>query len=176
MKRYIMIFILIIICFLLQTTVFQHFQIANLIPNLMIIVISLSGLMYGSNEGMFAGVLAGILSDFLYADLIGIGILIFAVIGFVCGKANKLYIRGDNAIPIATIAVSDLLYGLLYYTFNFMLRGKLQIISYLLHVMVPELLYTLLFGVIMYRLMHYIHEKIDAPQEAVLAAPRDLEN
>ena len=48
MRRKIVLFIIIAICFLLQTTVFRALTFANIGPNLLIIVVSSFGLMRGS--------------------------------------------------------------------------------------------------------------------------------
>ena len=69
MKRYISMFLLIIICFLLQTTLFQKLKLANVSPNLLIVLVSSAGVMYGRGAGIYSGILSGILCDFLYIYL-----------------------------------------------------------------------------------------------------------
>lgn len=51
MRRKIVLFIIIAICFLLQTTVFRALTFANIGPNLLIIVVSSFGLMRGKKKG-----------------------------------------------------------------------------------------------------------------------------
>ena len=53
MRRKIVLFIIIAICFLLQTTVFRALTFANIGPNLLIIVVSSFGLMRGKKEGLW---------------------------------------------------------------------------------------------------------------------------
>ena len=55
MRRKIVLFFIITICFLLQTTVFQAITFANIAPNLLIIVVSAFGLMRGKKEGLIIG-------------------------------------------------------------------------------------------------------------------------
>ena len=50
MRRKIVLFIIIAICFLLQTTVFRALTFANIDPNLLIIVVSSFGLMRGKKR------------------------------------------------------------------------------------------------------------------------------
>lgn len=52
MKRYISMFLLIIICFLLQTTLFQKVKLANVSPDLLVVLVSAAGVMYGRGLGM----------------------------------------------------------------------------------------------------------------------------
>ena len=46
-KRYLSIFFMIVFCFLMQTTVLSHFKLTNIIPNLLVIMTSASGFMFG---------------------------------------------------------------------------------------------------------------------------------
>ena len=79
MKRYISMFLLIIISFLLQTTLFQKIKLANVSPDLLVVLVSAAGVMYGKGLGMYSGVLSGILCDFIYSDIIGLYILIYYI-------------------------------------------------------------------------------------------------
>ena len=52
MKRKIVIVLMILVCFLLQSTVFQSLSIASISPNLLIILTSAYGFMKVKKEGM----------------------------------------------------------------------------------------------------------------------------
>ena len=79
-KRILICAVLITVCFLLETTVFQKLAFASIIPNLLIIVTSSFGFMRGQKEGMIIGLWtfkrytrwksAWILCADLYADRI----------------------------------------------------------------------------------------------------------
>ena len=146
MKRYVSMFLLLIVCFLLQTTLFQYLKIANVQPNMILVVTALSGLLYGRKMGIFIGVICGLLLDLLYGSVVGISVLLYLIIGYGNGSANKIYLKEDNLIPMASIVVSDLIYSLLYYVCNFLLRGRLHFISYFMDIMMPEMIYTVLIG------------------------------
>ena len=63
MKRCITIGIIIIICFLCQTTVFHFLELSGVVPNLLLIVTMSFGLMRGRREGLLVGFFSGILVD-----------------------------------------------------------------------------------------------------------------
>lgn len=167
-KRYISILIMIIICFLLQTTVLPHFRLTNIMPNLLVIMTSASGFMFGRRYGMFSGFLCGSLMDLLYGDVVGICIFIFVLIGFINGLANKYYFKDDLSIPLFAMGISDLLYSMLYFICNFLLRGRLDIFAYAKDIMIPEMIYTILFGVILYKFLYWMNEKLYPPEEVPL--------
>ena len=60
MRRRIVLFIIITLCFLLQTTLFKTLSFANISPNLLIIAVSSFGFMPPEKEGVihFAGFVA----------------------------------------------------------------------------------------------------------------------
>lgn len=168
MKRYISMFLLIIVCFLLQTSIFPHLKLTNIMPNLLVIVTAAAGFMYGRKLGIFTGFFCGAIIDLIYGSVVGICIFIYVLIGYGNGMANKLYFKDDLAVPLLAIAVSDLAYGFLYYICNFMLRGRLGIFSYLIQIMIPEMIYTIALGVFIYKFMHWLEEKMYPEQEVPL--------
>ena len=168
MKRYLSMFLLIIVCFILQTAIFPYFQLLHTMPNLLVVLTAASGFMYGRKLGMYTGFLCGMFSDCIYGDVIGISILIFVVIGYINGMANKLYFKDDLSIPITAIALSDFLYGLLYFICFFLLRGRFSIFQYIVGVMVPEAIYTVVLGILIYKLIYWLEEKIYPPEEVPL--------
>lgn len=174
MKRYLSMFLLIIVCFLLQTGIFPHLQLLYIMPNLLVVLTAASGFMYGRKFGMFTGFLCGMLSDCIYGDVIGINILIFVLIGYVNGMANKLYFKDDLSIPITAIALSDLMYGVLYFICFFLLRGRFSILRYFAGVMVPEAIYTVVTGIIIYKFMSWLEEKLYPPEEVPLKQENKL--
>lgn len=168
MKRYISMFFMIIVGFLLQTTLFPCLKLTNIMPNLLIILTAAGGFMYGRKFGLFAGFLCGLLLDLIYGDIVGICIFIYVLIGYGNGMLNKLYFKEDLMIPLFAIALSDLAYGFLYYTCTFMMRGRLAVISYFVQIMIPEMLYTVIMGIFLYKFMHWLEEKMYPEEEVSL--------
>lgn len=169
MKRYISMFLMIIIGFLLQTTLFPHLKLTNIMPNLLVILTAAGGFMYGRKFGMFSGFICGLLLDLIYGDIVGICIFIYVLIGYGNGMLNKLYFKDDLTIPLLAIALSDLMYGFLYYICNFMMRGRLSIFSYVIKVMIPEMIYTIVLGILIYKFMHWLEEKMYPEEEVPLS-------
>ena len=63
MRRRIVLFIIITLCFVLQTTLFKTLSFANISPNLLIIAVSSFGFMRGKKEGLWVGFFCGLLID-----------------------------------------------------------------------------------------------------------------
>ena len=63
MKRKLITFCIIIICFLMECTIFHRLSFASIKPNLLIIITSSFGFMRGKKEGLAVGFLSGFLTD-----------------------------------------------------------------------------------------------------------------
>ena len=161
MKRILTITLLILVCFLLQTTIFQMLALAEVVPNLLLILTAAFGYMRGEKEGLYIGFFCGLLIDCVYGEVIGLYALIYLVIGYLNGFVNRLYYSDDIVIPVALVAISDFIYNFFYYIFEFLLRGRLHFFFYLRRVMLPELIYTVLLSVVIYKLLHMINSWLE---------------
>ena len=68
MRRRITVLFLIVICFVLQNTVFQALSLASVSPNLLLVVTASLGLMRGEKEGLLTGFFCGMLLDIFYGS------------------------------------------------------------------------------------------------------------
>lgn len=161
MKQFIMSVIVIIVCFLLQSTVFQALSIAGVVPNLLLIVTVASGYMHGRTNGIYVGLACGLLVDICYGDVIGLFGLMYMCIGYLNGYAHKVYFRDDYTMPIILVSISNLLYGFFYYVFLFLLRNRLNFFFYLRRIILPELIYTVVVSIVLYKILHIMNVKLE---------------
>ena len=121
------------------------------------------GFMRGKKEGILVGFFCGILIDIFYGNLLGFYALIYMYIGYLNGFLCKVYYDEDVKVPMILTAISDLAYGFAVYGLQFMLRGRLHVMNYVWHIMLPEMIYTVLITVIiyrpLYRLNHWLTER-----------------
>ncbi len=99
--------IFIIVCFVLQCSVFDSLSFAGIIPNLMIILTSSFGFMCGEKYGLVIGFVCGLLSDIFFGSFLGFYALLLMYIGYVNGKFCKIFYPEDIKLPLALIVVSD---------------------------------------------------------------------
>ena len=91
MKRKIIVILTVIICFLLQSTIFKFLSFASISPNLLIIVTSSFGFMRGKKEGMVIGFFSGLLIDIFYGSVIGLYALLYMYVGYTNGLSEKCF-------------------------------------------------------------------------------------
>lgn len=161
MLRKVLTVILILICFVLQSTVFRSLSFAGIVPNLLIILTSAFGFMRGDNEGILIGFFCGLLSDIFFGNILGFYAMIYMYIGYLNGKFNRIFYPEDIKLPIALIVVSDLSYAMLCYILMFLLNGKFHFLFYIKNVILPEVVYTIVVTCILYPIILFINNKLE---------------
>lgn len=165
MLRKIIVTLLIFISFLLESAVFCHFELANIVPKFTIILTSAFGFMRGEEEGMVIGFFSGLLCDIYFGDVLGFYALILTYIGFINGKFSRIFYPEDIKLPIALIVVSDLSYGVLCYILLFLLRGRFYFPYYFTSVILPEALYTIVVTVFVYPVILKINQLLEVREK-----------
>lgn len=164
-KRIAVTAVILIVCYLLQCTLFPHLALASVKPNLMLIITAAFGFMRSSKEGMFVGFFSGILMDIQFGNILGFYALIYLLIGFINGLFQQVYYDEDIKLPLALIAASEFLYGMVIYLLMFMLRSEFHFIYYLSHNIIPELIYTIVVALGIYPLILYFNRKLEAEEK-----------
>ena len=161
MKRRIVVLLIIIVGFLLQSTVFQTLSIGSITPNLMVIIVSSFGFMRGKKEGLAVGFFCGLLEDIFYGRLLGMHAMFYMYIGYVNGYFNHIFYGDDIKLPISLISVSELVYGLGTYLIMFLMRSRFAFSYYMVRIILPELVYTIVMTLVFYRLIFSINCKLE---------------
>lgn len=154
-----LVFIIIISCFILQTSILPMILSSDITPNLMIIVTASYGFMFGDRKGMCIGLVCGLLFDIYFGPLIGFEAGVYAVIGYFSGKFQKILYVEDLAFPLSLIAVCDFVYGFLTFVFLFAMRNRLFMRAFLMQRMLPEMVYTLLAALPLYPLLRFLYNR-----------------
>ena len=83
------------------------------------------------------------------------------IIGFVLGYFNQIYYEEDITLPLILIGSADLLYGIFMYLVSFLVRGRFNFLFYLKRIILPELVYTVIVSIVVYRVILFICKKLD---------------
>ena len=161
MRRFIVSFLLVISCFVLQSTVFKSIAFGGIIPNLMIVLTASFGFMRGEKAGILFGFFCRLLADIFFGSVIGLYAMIYMYIGYANGKFNMIFYPEDIKLPLALIFVSDMAYGLLSYIILFLMRGRFHFTYYLIHIILPEMVYTIVVTLIFYPFLLWINKKLE---------------
>ena len=147
--------------FILQSSLFSYLDLADIVPNLLIIVTVSIALIRGRSEGCVAGFFAGLLMDIGFGAYLGLYALCYMVIGYVMGYFNRIYYEEDITLPLLLIGLGDFFYGLFMFVVRFLPRGRFNILYYLRRIILPEIVYTVIISIVLYRFMLMICKKLD---------------
>ncbi|MCR5222419.1 MAG: rod shape-determining protein MreD [Lachnospiraceae bacterium] len=161
MLRRIIVILIVIVGFLLQSSVFSAISMGGIVPNILIIITSSFGFMRGKNEGMVIGFLCGLIMDVFYGDILGFYALVYLVIGYLNGFFRSIFYPEDIKLPMILITASELAYCFLCFIFLFMLRGKFHLGYYFLHIFLPEIAYTILVTLLIYKGILFVNERLE---------------
>ena len=165
MRRFLFTFFSIIISFILQTTIFRYFDFGGIVPNLMIILTAAYSFMRGDRSGMMIGLFCGLLVDIFFGTYLGFYALIYMYLGFIIGKFNKIFYPENILLPLSLIVAADFLYGFVCYVLLFMFRNKFDLGYYMMHVIIPEMVYTTLVAVFIYPILIRINTYLEEIEE-----------
>ena len=155
-KKTLISIVIILIAFLLQTTVFHELALADVVPNILLAVTISYGFLRGRTHGMWIGLVCGLMLDMMYESVIGLCGFIFMTIGFFIGYIRKIFFTDNILLPIVLMSVGDFVYNMYYYVTEFLLRGRLHFGFYFVHIMLPELMYTVGVGIAFFYLIRFL--------------------
>ncbi len=165
MKRFIVTAFFIFICFLLQCTVFRALAFGGIVPNLLIVLTASFGFMRGEKNGLLIGFFSGLLVDIFFGSVIGFYALIYMYIGYANGKFSAIFYPEDIKLPITLILCSDFFYGLTCYDILFLLRAKFDFSYYLVHIILPEMVYTVVVTLFLYPVILRVNHSLEQQEK-----------
>lgn len=161
MKRVLINFLLIIVAFTIQNSIFPLLPFLSASPNLLLILTFSFGFINGQRFGMLYGLISGLLLDLFYSGPFGFYTLFYIYVGYLNGTFTKYYYEDYITLPLILCFVNELAYNMYIYIFRFLLRGRLNFIYYFRELMIPEMIFTVVVTLFVYRLLLYLNRKLD---------------
>ena len=100
--------------------------------------------------------------DIFTGSILGFYALLYMYVGYFNGFFRKMFYPEDIKLPMLLIAVSDFSCSLIIYFLLFLFRGKFDFLYYLLNIMIPELVYTMVVTIFLYFIILKINQKLEA--------------
>jgi rod shape-determining protein MreD len=142
----------ILLCLLLQMTIFHWWRIWGVKPDLVMVWTVLVGLLCGQPAGIAAGVIGGILVDIQVGRFLGLSTATGLLVGWLGGQVGKRAFRDHWFVPVGAVGFCTLV-GEAFYLFlgnSFGMLWPLWQAIYL--VVIPTAIYNMLVGVLIWPL------------------------
>jgi rod shape-determining protein MreD len=162
MLRAVVMFVVMFVNLILQSTAFNYIEIINVKPNTALLLIVAYALLRGDIEGAAFGFVSGLLQDLFFGRVIGLYAMLGMVTGFVCGKPFKDFYKENYLIPIFLTGIVCVSYEFLFYVTYFLFQGKVSIMTYFGRIILPETMYTLVVTMPVYRLIYNINKRLES--------------
>jgi rod shape-determining protein MreD len=152
---------LIVLNYVMQTTLWPELAILGVTPDTALIFIVGYGMMRGEIEGALFGLAAGFLMDLFGGVYVGVYALLGFVVGYVSGKPFKDFFKDNFFLPFFVVLVFTVVYQYAVYVANFMFRGHIDLWFYTHSIILPKTVYTAALAIPLYSLLHFINRRIE---------------
>lgn len=159
----IVLIIVAIIIYYLQSNLFEWFNIAGIKPNLFVILVLFIGLFVNRTIGTVYGIVIGLVIDFLIGAKIGIYALSLGLIGFLAGLFDKNFSKDSRITIIFMVISATAIFEILSYILNYMVSGiNVEILNFII-ILVVEIIFNIILTIILYPLIqkygYYIEDE-----------------
>lgn len=167
MIRILVIGLILIINFVLQTTMLTHIQIIGIQPNTMLLIVVTYAMLRGDVEGAIVGFFAGLMQDVLFGRVIGLYAMLGLLLGFFCGKPFKDFYKENYTMPILLVSIACFAYEFAFYFLFFLFQGNVDLLYYFGRIMLPGTVYTVMLTIPIYRLMYAVNNKLETHEKSM---------
>ena len=159
----IVLIIVAIIIYYLQSNFFGWFNIAGVKPNLFVILVLFIGLFANRTMGTIYGVSIGIVVDLLIGTKIGIYAVVLGIIGFLAGVFDKNFSKDSKITIIFMTLGATTIFEILVYVLRYMTAGiNVEILNFII-ILTIEIIYNAILTIILYPLIqkygYYIEDQ-----------------
>lgn len=160
MKR-VYIFLIILINFILQTSLYNFVEIFGEIPNISLILVVIFAINSNEIEGSIIGIVTGLLYDIMVMNVIGINTLIYFVVGIAFGYIGDELNKENTITYVFMTFLASIVWQILMCIILFFLRtNTISTGSIFVQMFIQIVLNTVLAGLI-YNLVVFIFNKLN---------------
>mgnify|MGYP003016086923 CR=1 FL=1 len=135
-------FIIIVVNFILQSTILQSINILGIVPNTTLVIVVSIALLKGKRTGGIVGLLAGLLQDIIFSPTIGPNAFVYFFIGYLIGLSEQKVFKDSLFIPFIFTIITSLAYHGVYCVFMYFLGTNIRFHFFLRDSVLLETLYN----------------------------------
>lgn len=157
--RILVISLMVLFNFILESTLFQYTRIFGVKPDFTIILITSYAIMRGSSYGGFIGLASGLLQDLVFGCSMGVNGFSYMITGYLIGQSNENVFK-DSYVPSIIFNIGAVfIYQHLFFLITYFSKTNISYAHALLNIMIPQSIYNAILGSIAYRLIYRLDEK-----------------
>ena len=161
MLRVFLLAAIILINYVMQTTLWQEWAILGVTPDTALILIVSYAIMRGEIEGALFGAASGFVLDVLSGVHIGLYTGMGFVVGYVSGKPFRNFFKDNYFLPFIIVTVMAVLYQLVLYIVQFMFVVRIDFWFFMYAIVLPKTVYTAALAIPLYSVFHYANARLE---------------
>ena len=157
--RYVKIILMIVISYILQSSLFAAWKIGGVVPNIVAVCLICFSL-YEDNWLVAAilGVVSGLFIDTTGGAIMGMNALLCMYLAIACSVLSKRFFRGKFMVSVIFVFLMSIIYETLLYIFGFELWRDGSVWFSIGHVILPVAIYNTVIAVMLYYPIRNISE------------------
>ncbi|MCH4886654.1 rod shape-determining protein MreD [Acidaminobacter sp. JC074] len=148
--KYRYLFLIIVINYILQSTIFQAWKLGDISANLTLVLVIVITIIYGLEKGLFTAVIAGLFVDVFLSMAVGINLFILVIISVLISIIGRPLFTGNRLTLVFMTGVSTLLYHLMYFFFMYFLNKGVSFSLVMTHIVPMEIVLNSIACVLIY--------------------------
>lgn len=145
----------------IQVTLINTIPYIETAPNLLLILTFSVGILRGSTEGILTGFVAGLLSDMFVGQYLGFTSIPFMYIGYLSGFPYQRLTIDVPIVPVIASFIAEFCYHFYIFVFRFVIRNRLNFGLYFQTIIMPEMVLTIIFSIILFGLLYYGNQYLE---------------
>ncbi|MDF2948359.1 MAG: rod shape-determining protein MreD [Sedimentibacter sp.] len=161
MKKYSLMAALVVLSFIIQTSLFKFFNILGVVPNLSLILLVIFSLMTDEITGGVLGLITGLMYDTMIYDVFGVYTLIYFFLGAIIGVYSDEMLRENYVAYTAVTALSTAAMHFFLYVILFFLRYRVGNVDSILVGIIIEIVFNTVLSVFVFKIINLLFEKLN---------------
>lgn len=152
--RVLVIFTMIIVNIILESTLFQYFRIFGVKPDFTLILIVAYSILQGGYYSTFIGLVAGLITDIVFGNAIGVYAFCYMITGYVIGQVHGNVFK-DSVVPaILFNIIAVFIFNNLFFYVSYFMKINVSYTYMLIKILIPQCIYNGLLGFIVYKYLY----------------------
>lgn len=146
-------FLVLLVSFILQTTLVPQLRVMGTQPDLVLIVVVSYGFIKGPAVGSAAGFIGGLLQDLFAIRSVGLNALSKTIVGYLAGLMERTIFAKNILLPVLAIFFASLLSNTIYVGTAFLLGEQMISRVTFFNIILPSAVYNSLVSLFIYPLL-----------------------
>ncbi|HCX63535.1 MAG TPA: rod shape-determining protein MreD [Clostridiales bacterium] len=161
MKKFSLMASVIILSFIIQTSLLNHFAVFNTTPNLSLTVLVVFAMMSNGIAGAIIGLFTGMLYDAMIYDVFGVYTLIYFIIGAVIGNYSEDMIRESYVVYTTVTGISTFVMHFSLYVILFFLKYRMSYAGSIINNIFIETILNMILVVFVFKFTNFLFDKLN---------------